>query len=86
MQKIVHMFYTMVFLMFGSSGQPVDQSEKAPELQAFNRRFWAGEVNLVDKETKLVYGRVHWERLVQNVRQTRFNEALRIVADRHTGS
>jgi hypothetical protein len=32
---------------------------------------------------KIVYGRVHWERLLQNVRQARYNEALRIVSDRH---
>ncbi len=83
MQQVVHMFYAMVFLLLGSSGEPVDQSEKAPEFEVFNRRMWAGEVNLADKDTKIVYGRVHWERLVQNMRRTRFQKALRIVADRH---
>jgi hypothetical protein len=33
-----------------------------------------------------VYGRVHWERLLQNVRQARYNEALRIVSDRHAAA
>ncbi len=84
MQQIVHMFYAMVFLFVGASGsERMDQSEKAPEFKDFHRRMWAGEVNLVDKETKIVYGRIHWERLVQNMRQARFNEALRIVSDRH---
>ncbi len=82
MQQIVHMFYAMAFLFLGSSGGPLNQSEKTPEFNVFNRRLWAGEVNLVDKETKIIYGRVHWERLVQNMRGTRFSEALRIVADR----
>jgi hypothetical protein len=83
MQQIVHMFYAMAFLLLGSSGQPVDWSEKAPEFNAFHRRMWAGKVNLGDKGTKIAYGRVHWERLLRNMRQTRLGEALKIVSDRH---
>jgi hypothetical protein len=83
MRQIVHMFYTMVFLLLGSSGEAAQQSEKAPGFQAFMRRMWAGEVNLADRDTKTVYGRVHWEQLVQNMGQGRYDEALRIVADRH---
>jgi aminoglycoside phosphotransferase (APT) family kinase protein len=83
MQQIVHMFYGMAYLLLGSSGELVDQSEKAPEFHAFYRRLWAGEVNLADKDSKIAFGRIHWERLVGNLRQTRFNEALRIVSDRH---
>jgi aminoglycoside phosphotransferase (APT) family kinase protein len=80
MQQLVHMFYAMAFLILGSTGKPVDQSEKAPGFHDFNRRFWAGEVSLTDNETKLVYGRVHWERLVHNMGRPRFSEALRILA------
>jgi thiamine kinase-like enzyme len=83
MQQIVHMFYAIAFLLLGSSGQPVDWSQKVPEFHAFQRRMWAGEINVSDKDTKIVYGKVHWERLVQNMRQTRFDEALRIVSDRY---
>jgi thiamine kinase-like enzyme len=83
MRQVAHMFYAMVFLSLGSSGKPVNQSEKAPEFKAFHRRMWAGEVNLADNETKIVYGKVHWEQLLENMRQARFNEALRIVSDRH---
>jgi Phosphotransferase enzyme family len=79
MQQVTHMFYAMVFLMLA----PVNLSEKAPNFQAFQRRMWSGEVNLADKETKIVYGRVHLERLLQNVKLARFGEALRIVAERH---
>ncbi len=83
MQQVVHMFYAMAFLFIGSSGEPLDQSEKAPQFNAFQRRMWTGEVNLKDKDMKMVYGRIHWERLIQNMRQPRLNEALRIVSDRH---
>jgi hypothetical protein len=38
---------------------------------------------LADNQMKTIYGRIHWEQLLQNTRQARFNEALRIVSDRH---
>jgi aminoglycoside phosphotransferase (APT) family kinase protein len=83
MQQVAHMFYAMAFLFLGSSGKPVDLSEKAPDFRDFNRRFWLGEVKLEDNQTKIIYGRVHLDRLFEDVRQARFNEAMRIVADRH---
>jgi hypothetical protein len=76
MQQIVHMFYASVFLLIS---QPLDQSEPAHKFTAFQRRFWTGEINLTEKATKNVYGRIHWERLVHNMRQPRLKEALRIV-------
>ena len=82
-QQVAHMFYAMVFLLLGSKGKPINWSETVPEFRDFHRRIWAGEVNLADNQAKIVYGRVHWGQLLQNVRQARFNEALRIVADRH---
>jgi aminoglycoside phosphotransferase (APT) family kinase protein len=83
MQQIAHMFYTMAFLNLGSSGKPVEWSGTAPEFRAYHRRMWAGEVDLSDKDVKIVYGRVHWERLLRNIGQARYKEALRIVSDRH---
>ena len=83
MQQIGHLFYTMAFLHLGAMGKPIDWSGTVPEFRDYHRRMWAGEVDLADKDVKIVYGRVHWERLLQNVRQARYNEALRIVADRH---
>jgi hypothetical protein len=82
MQQLVHMFYAMGFLWLGSSGKPVDWSEEPLPFHAFQRRFWAGEVNLVDNDTKVAYGKVHWQQLVENMQQERFKEALRIVSDR----
>jgi hypothetical protein len=83
MRQVMHMLSAAVFLLLGSPGKPVDQSEKAPEFKYFQQRIWAGEVNLADNDMKTVYGRVHWEQLLQNVRRARFDEALRIVSDRH---
>jgi hypothetical protein len=82
MQQIAHLFYTMAFLFLGSSGKPVDWSGTVPGFRDYHRRMWAGELDLADKDVKIVYGRVHWERLLQNVRQARYREALRVVSDR----
>ena len=82
-QQAAHIFYAMGFLLLGSSGKPIDWSETAPEFRDFHRHMWAEEVNLKDKQMKIVYGRIHWEQLLRNVRQARFNEAMRIVSDRH---
>lgn len=81
MQQVVHMFYTMAYLWLGSSVKPVSLSDPVPEFTAFHRRLWAGGVDLADKDNKIVYGRVHWERLRQNMRQARFDDALRIVSN-----
>jgi hypothetical protein len=80
------MFYTMAYLWLGSSGKPVSLSDPVPEFTAFHRRLWARGVNLEDKDNKIVYGRVHWERLRQNMRQARFDDALRIVSNGHRRS
>jgi hypothetical protein len=82
MRQLSHLFYTMGFLYLGSSGKPIDWSAAVPGFREFHRSMWAGEVDLTDKAVKIVYGRVHWERLLHNVRQARYNEALRIVSDR----
>lgn len=82
MRQLAHMFYAMAFLTLGSSGKPIDRSEPVSEYSDFQRRFWAREVGLADSHAKTVYGRVHWEQLSQNMRQARFEEALKIVSDR----
>jgi len=85
MRQVTHMFYAAVFLMLGSAGKPVNQDESLPSFRNFHQRIWEEEVNLADQATRIVYGRVHWEQLLQNVRQARFEEALDIVSDRHAG-
>jgi len=83
MQQLAHMFYGPAFLWLGSKSKPVDWSAAVPEFTDFHRRIWAGDVNVTDNDTKVVYGRIHWERLLQNMRKGRFEEALKIAADRH---
>ena len=82
-KQVAHMFYAMVYLLMGSSGKPIDWSEPTPEVGEFQRRMWAGEADLADKQTKIVYGRVHLGRLFANGQQARFDEALRIISERH---
>jgi aminoglycoside phosphotransferase (APT) family kinase protein len=81
MKQVSHMFYAMAFLLAGSAGKPLERSGNTPGFQDFQQLFWEREVKLVDNHNKTVYGRVHWEQLVQNTRHPRFNEALRIVTD-----
>ena len=80
MRQVAHMFYAMAYLLLGSSGKPPAQSKSVPEFSAFQRSMWAGEINLADEVTKVVYGSVHWEKLVRNMRGPRFGEALRILS------
>ena len=83
MQQIAHLFYTMAFLTLGSQpDKAADWNAAVPDFREYHRRIWAGEVDLADKDVKIVYGRVHWERFLHNVRQPRYKEALRIVSHR----
>ena len=73
----------MAFLSLGSSGEQDNSGEKTPTFEALHRSMLASEVNLADNHTKLIYGKIHWERLLHNMHKARFDEALRIAADRH---
>ena len=83
MRQVAHLFYALGFLWLGSSGKPLSRPQNVPSFRDFHRRFWAGEVDLADNETKIVYGSIHREQVLHNTRQPRFEEALRIVSDRH---
>src|SRR5690242_11123733 len=72
MQQLAHMFYAMALLTLGS---PADLSEPVPAYRDYQRRFWAREIGLPDNQAKAVFGRVHWEQLAHNMRQSRFDEA-----------
>jgi hypothetical protein len=84
MRQVLHMFSATVFLLLGSAGKPISQSENLPSFREFHRRIWAGEINLADNDMKTAYGRVHWKQLLQNVRGAQFDEALGIVSERNT--
>jgi thiamine kinase-like enzyme len=85
MRQVMHMLSAAVFLLLGSAGNPVNQREKMPSFRDFHHRIWDGKVNLADNEMRIVYGRVHWEQLLQNMRQARFEEALIVVSEHHAG-
>lgn len=81
MRQVTHLFYMLAYLFLGSLGKPIDWNEPVPEFGEFHRPMWAGEIRLDETPTKVMYGRVHWERLRENARRARFDEALRIVAE-----
>jgi aminoglycoside phosphotransferase (APT) family kinase protein len=83
MRQVMHLLYAAMFLLLGSSGNAVNHSENGPGFKEVNERVWKGEFNLADNDMKIVYGRAHWDRLLQNTQQARFKDALRIVSDRH---
>jgi hypothetical protein len=83
MRQVMHMFSATVFLLLGSAGRSISQSENLPSFRDFHRRIWAGEVSLADNDMKTACGRVHWKQLLQNARGARFDEALAIVSERN---
>ena len=84
MRQVLHMLSAAVFLLLGSAGKMIRQDETPPSFRDFHERIWAGEIDLADNDLKVVYGMVHWEELLENVRQPRFDEALRIISERNT--
>ena len=81
MRQVLHMLSATIFLLLGSTGKPINLGEKLPSFSDFHRQIWAGKANLADNDLKIVYGMVHWEQLLQKMRQPRFDEALRIVSE-----
>jgi len=81
MRQLSHLFYAMAYLLLGASGNAANEGARAPGFTDFQRRVWAGEVDMADRAVRAVYGRVHWERLLENLRQPRFREALSIVSE-----
>jgi aminoglycoside phosphotransferase (APT) family kinase protein len=85
MRQVMHMFYATVFLLLGSAGKPISMGKGLPSFGDLHRQIWTSGSNLADNDFKVVYGSVHWKRLLENLSQPRFGEAIRIVSDRHAG-
>lgn len=83
MRQVLHMLAAAVFVLLGSAGKPISQNENLPSFREFHRRIWAGEVDLADNDLKIVYGMIHWKQLLENMRRSRFEEALGIVSERN---
>jgi hypothetical protein len=69
-------------ISFQPSAASREQAEHRSPVD-FHRQISAREVNLVHNDLKVVYGVVHWEQLLKNMRQTRFDPALAIISDRN---
>ncbi len=82
MRQVLHMLSAAVFLLLSSAGKPVPRNENPPSFRDFHQRIWGGEIDLADNHLKAAYGMVHWEQLLRNVRQPRFEEALKTVSER----
>ena len=79
MRQILHMLSAAVYLLLGSAGKPIPPAGDPPTFRGFHDRIWAGEIDLADNDLKVVYGKVHWQQLLQDRRTPRMDEALRIV-------
>jgi aminoglycoside phosphotransferase (APT) family kinase protein len=86
MRQVAHMSYGMVFMRLGSGGKPIEPNTKAPDFRDFHNRIWAGEVSLATDQPKLQYASVHMSQLLQNMRTSRFQDALRIVSTHHANA
>jgi thiamine kinase-like enzyme len=79
-RQIAHMFHGLAYLFMGSLRAPVDRAVPLPHYDDFQRRNWAGEVDLYPPAMRILYGRLHCARFLHDTRELRFAEALRIVA------
>ncbi len=86
MRQTLHMFYAIVFMLFGSAGKPIEPSGDAPDFRDLHNRIWSGEVSLANNEAKLKYAMAHRNQALQNMRTVRFQDALRIVSTRHASA
>ena len=80
MSQLLHMFYATLLMALGAKGKSIEPVANVPDFRDFHDRIWAGKVNLADEETKLQYARVHVNQFLQNTREARFQDALRIVS------
>jgi thiamine kinase-like enzyme len=84
-RQIVNVFYVVVFLLFGSERKPISPHDEVPAFRDFHDRLWSGQISLASNEMKLQYGRVHMKQVLQNMREPRFEDAIRIVSEHPAG-
>ena len=80
MRQILHVGYTVVFMLVGAGGKLIEPDTKVPDFRDLHNRIWAGEVSLATAAAKLQYARVHMNQALQNMRTPRFQDALQIVS------
>jgi hypothetical protein len=57
---------------------------QVPEFDDFHRRIIAGEIDLMKPEAKSLYGMVHLNRALENLRTRRFKDAMTLVSGSST--
>ena len=80
MGQLLHMFYAAFLVVLGATGKPIELNAKGPDFRNFHDRIWAGDVSLGTVDAKLQYARIHVNQFLQNAREARFHDALRIVS------
>jgi aminoglycoside phosphotransferase (APT) family kinase protein len=76
MRQLAHMFYAMAFLAGSSPEKLAALNEPEIPYSEFQARFWSRELVLSDDRPKATFSRVHWQELLHNLRQPRYEEAL----------
>jgi len=79
MRQVVHMLSATVFLTLFSGGKPVTRLANLPSFEDFHRQLWSNELELADNSLKIANGLIHWNRLLENMRQSRFEDSLALV-------
>jgi len=79
MRQVAHMFYAMAFLSDSSAEKLSVLSEPPLHYGEFQKRFWSGELRLGDERSKATFGNAHWNELLRNLREPRFQDALSAV-------
>ncbi len=86
MRQIMHIIYFSFFMSLCSNKNiPIDVNMAKPDFRDFHNHVWKAEIYLLDPMAQQQYAWVHFEQVVQNMQQKRFEEALRIVSDAHAG-
>ena len=65
------MLSATVFLTLFSGGNPVTRPANLPSFEDFHRQLWSNELELADNSLKIANGLIHWNRLLENMRQAR---------------
>ena len=81
MRQVAHMFYAMAFLNMSSAAALVDSNDHAISYGEFQHRFWSRQFALADDASKAAFAKIHWQELLHNLSQPRFEEALVVVQD-----
>jgi thiamine kinase-like enzyme len=82
MRQILHVNYFTLFMLFGTTGKPVDISSiDKPGFRVFHDRIWNGEISLASNEARQQYAWAHMEQVLHNMQTKRFDDSLRVVAE-----